>query len=368
MVQLASGDQLFIQSYQFKGENPGKKVYLQSNLHGAEISGNAVIQDLINFLITLDKTQLTGEILLVPVCNPLGVNQRSHYFSSGRYNLYDGKDWNRIFWDYEKTGADISQFAQDNQDLEQDEIQAKYRQTILNQFYQLAKLIRSYPGVSYNNYYRYQLQNLALDADYLIDLHSSTNNALDYLYCFHSREASANAFLLDTGILMNDYDGDAFDEAFMKPWLALENELAKLGKNIRFEIESWTLELGSGLEMNPESVQKGIRGIKNYLVTKGLLSIKDFPLASNPNHQIHLTPKHKIQRYHSPGGGMIEFYVKLGETIYKNQKLYTILSFNKIGELPQIREIFAEGDGLIFDITKNHSVNQWDYVLGVMPS
>lgn len=368
LIQLASGDQLFIQSYQFTGENPGKKVYLQSNLHGAEISGNAVIQDLINFLITLDKTQLTGEILLVPVCNPLGVNQRSHYFSSGRYNLYDGKDWNRIFWDYEKTGANISQFAQDNQDLEQNEIQAKYRQTILNQFHQLAKLIRSYPGVSYNNYYRYQLQNLALDADYLIDLHSSTNNALDYLYCFHSREASANAFLLDTGILMNDYDGDAFDEAFMKPWLALENELAKLGKNIRFEIESWTLELGSGLEMNPESVQKGIRGIKNYLATKGLLSIKDFPLASNPNHQIHLTPKDKIQRYYSPAGGMIKFYVKLGETIYKNQKLYTILSFNKIGELPQIREVFAEGDGLIFDITKNHSVNQWDYVLGVMPS
>lgn len=367
LIQLASGDQLFIQSYQFTGENQGKKVYLQSNLHGAEIIGNAVIQDLINFLITLDKTQLTGEILLVPVCNPLGVNQRSHYFSSGRYNPYDGKDWNRIFWDYEKTGADISEFAEDYQDLEQDEIQEKYRQTLLNQFHQLAKSIRSSPGVSYNNYYRYQLQNLALDADYVIDLHSSTNNALDYLYCFHSRTESANAFLLDRGILMNDYDGDAFDEAFIKPWLALERELAKLGKNIRFEIESWTLELGSGLEMNPESVQKGIRGIKNYLATKGILSIEDFPLASTPNHQIHLTPKNTIQRYHSPAGGMIEFDVKLGETIHKNQKLYTILSFNKIGELPQTREVLAEEDGLIFDITKNHSVNQWDYVLGVMP-
>lgn len=368
LIQLASGDQLFIQSYQFKGENPGKKVYIQSNLHGAEISGNAVIRDLIQFLMTLDKTQLTGEIFLVPVCNPLGVNQRSHYFSSGRYNFYDGKDWNRIFWDYEKTGANLSQFAQDHQDLEKHEIQEKYRQTILNQFHQLAKPMRSSLGVSYNNYYRYQLQNLALDADYVIDLHSSTHNAIDYLYCFHSREESANAFLLDRGILMNDYDGDAFDEAFMKPWLALERELAKLGKNIRFEIESWTLELGSGLEMNPESVQKGIRGIKNYLATKGLLSIADFPMDSTFHHGINLTPKNIIQRYYSPGGGMIEFYVNLGETIHTNQKLYDIFSFNKNGELPQIREVFAEGDGLIFDITKNHSVNQWDYVLGVMPS
>ncbi|VXD13920.1 hypothetical protein PL8927_270193 [Planktothrix serta PCC 8927] len=64
---------------------------------------------------------------------------------------------------------------------------------------------------------------------------------------------------------------------------------------------------------------------------------------------------------------MIKFYVKLGETIYKNQKLYEILTFNKTGEFPQVQEVFAESDGLIFDITRNHSVNQWDYLLGVMP-
>jgi hypothetical protein len=34
---------------------------------------------------------------------------------------------------------------------------------------------------------------------------------------------------------MNEYDGDAFDEAFMKPWLALEKKLAQLGKTIQFD-------------------------------------------------------------------------------------------------------------------------------------
>ncbi|MFM6402448.1 MAG: succinylglutamate desuccinylase, partial [Planktothrix sp.] len=51
LVKLASGDQLGLQVYQFNGSKPGKKAYLQSNLHGAEISGNAVIQELIQFLI-----------------------------------------------------------------------------------------------------------------------------------------------------------------------------------------------------------------------------------------------------------------------------------------------------------------------------
>ena len=67
LFQLASGDFLSLQIYKFFGAKSGKKVYIQSNLHGAEIVGNAVISQLIDFLITLDNTQLTGEIWLVPV-------------------------------------------------------------------------------------------------------------------------------------------------------------------------------------------------------------------------------------------------------------------------------------------------------------
>ncbi len=368
LIKLASGDQLGLQVYQFKGSKPGKKAYLQSNLHGAEISGNAVIQELIQFLMSLDSEQLTGEIWLVPVCNPVGVNQRSHYFSSGRYDPYNGKDWNRIFWDYEKTGANISQFAQEHQHLEIQEIQTQYRQLILNQFHQLSESITSPLGVTYDQYYRYQLQSLSLDADYLIYLHSATNDSIDYLYCFQGREESAKAFLLDYGILLKDvYDGDAFDEALIKPWLALEREFQKLGNHIQFEIEAWTLELGSGLEMNPESVEKGVRGIKNYLASKEMLSINHFPLSQTQNHKIILKLKNQLEYYYSTTGGMLKFDVKSGEKVKKNQKIYEILTFNKTGELPQIQEFFAQSDGIILDLAKNHSVNQCNYVLGLMP-
>jgi uncharacterized protein len=67
---LASGDRLFIQVYKFIGSQPGKKAYLQSNLHGAEIVGNVIIHQLIEFLNTLDASQLAGEIWLLPACNP----------------------------------------------------------------------------------------------------------------------------------------------------------------------------------------------------------------------------------------------------------------------------------------------------------
>lgn len=71
LLHLTSGDHLSLQVYKFIGSKPGKKVYLQSNRHGAEIVGNAVIHQLIEFLMTVNDTDLIGEIWLVPVCNPL---------------------------------------------------------------------------------------------------------------------------------------------------------------------------------------------------------------------------------------------------------------------------------------------------------
>ncbi|MBD1895719.1 succinylglutamate desuccinylase/aspartoacylase family protein [Coleofasciculus sp. FACHB-129] len=363
--QLASGERLSIQVYKFIGANPGKKAYLQANLHGAEIVGNAVIHQLIEFLITLNDTQLNGEIWLVPVCNPISTNQRTHYFSTGRYNIFDGKDWNRIFWDYEKECEDLEEFAKSHINFETDAIEIEYYKRIKNSFDKLLEKIKSPSGAPFNERYRYQLQSLSLDADYVIDIHSSSNQAVDYLYGFHRREESAKYFLLDHEILLNEYDGDAFDEAFLKPWLALENQLETLGKSIVFDKESWTLELGSGMQMNPESVGKGVQGIKNYLAQKGILSIPEFPLPQTAFHKVTFISKSNLKKYYAPSGGMIQSRVKLGASIEAGERLYQIISFNK-EELPKLIDVCAETAGLVFDISTNHAVNEGEYVLSVM--
>ncbi|WP_254565776.1 succinylglutamate desuccinylase/aspartoacylase family protein [Oscillatoria sp. HE19RPO] len=365
IVQLASGDRLFIQVYKFIGDNPGPKAYIQSNLHGAEIAGNAVIHQLIEFLQGVDDSQIHGEIWLVPVCNPLGINQRSQHFSSGRYHSYDGKDWNRIFWDYEKETTDIQEFATSQINLNPEEIEKKYRKIILKKFHQLQKDINAASGVPFVEQYRYQLQSLSLDANYVIDCHSSTNQGLDYLYYFNSREESSKAFLLDYAILMTEYDGDAFDEAGMKPWLALENSFAKQGKPIQFDVESWTLELGTGMQMNPQSVAKGVRGIQNYLAQKGMLNIPGFPLPETAFHSVLFIAKDRIRKYYATAGGMIQNRLPLGTVVKKGDCLYQLLSFNKTGELPQIIDIPAVEPGLIADVSSNYSANQGDYVLTI---
>jgi predicted deacylase len=364
LLKLSSGDILCLQVYKFIGKQPGKKAYIQANLHGAEIVGNEVIYQLIDFLMTLDESQIKGEICLVPVCNPLGTNQRSHFFSTGRFNSYDGQNWNRIFWDHEKEFNDLETFARHQIENEIETIRNNYLTRIKIAWQQESNKIEQPSSVSWNEQYRYQLQSLCLDANYAIDIHSSSNQAIDYLYCFQERQESAKYFLLDYGILIDEYDGNSFDEAFLKPWLALEKKLAQLGKKVTFDLESWTLELGSGMQMNPDSVIKGVRGIKNYLTYQGIIQIpKNHSLQKA---EINLVKKSQIQDYYAPTGGMIRARVPLGSRIKKGQKLYQILSFNKQTELPTIIEICAENDGLVFDVATNQAVNQGEYVLGMM--
>jgi hypothetical protein len=119
------------------------------------------------------------------------------------------------------------------------------------------------------------------------------------------------------------------------------------------------------MQMNPESVEKGIQGIKNYLAQKGVLSIPDFPLPQTASHKVTFVSKSTLKKYYAPSGGMIQSRVKLGASIEAGERLYQILSFNK-EELPKLIDIYAENAGLVFDISTNHAVNEGEYVLSVM--
>ncbi|MBN3907614.1 MAG: succinylglutamate desuccinylase/aspartoacylase family protein [Nostoc sp. NMS1] len=363
--QMASGDRLYLQLYKFIGAQPGKKVYIQSNLHGAEIAGNAVIYQLIEFLLKINDTDLTGEIWLVPVCNPMGTNERAHHFSPGRYCIYEAKDWNRIFWDYEKEADDLVVFTKSQLHSDLKVIRQNYLTLIKQKFAKLLEKINSSSGVPYTEIFSSKLQNLSLDADYLIDLHSSTNQALDYVYYFRNREDSAKYFLLDFGILLDKYDGDAFDEAFIKPWLALEACFKELGKEIKFDVEAWTLELGTGMQMNPDSVAKGVRGVKNYLLQKGVLQIPDFS-DDTKTYEMTFASSSNRKKYYAIAGGMIQSRIALGSTVKAGQKLYQILSFNKEGQLPSVIDVYAQQDGLVYDVATNQAVNEGEFVLGVV--
>lgn len=364
LQQLYSGDRLALQAYKFRG-HPGPKAYIQANLHGAEIVGNAVIFRLIEWLETLEPSILHGELWLVPACNPMGANQRTHFFSTGRYNSYDGRDWNRIFWDYEKEATHLDAYARARLRWPPERLRTDYLEQIRTAFARQQDAARQASFVPFHQLYRLRLQELCLDADYVIDIHSSSNHCLDYLYCFSGREDNAPWFGLELGLQMTEYDGQAFDEAFLKPWLALERTLAQHGRSLKFDLEAWTLELGCGMQVIPASLQKGIRGIKNYLAAKNLLRLPELP---NPADKpaMRFFSRHQLRKYFAPAGGTIVERLPLGKPVTPGDRLYQLLTYDRTAGAPRAIDIHTERQGLVFDLATNQAANQGEYVLSVI--
>lgn len=369
LMQMASGDQLSLQIYKFHGETSGKKAYVQANLHGAEIAGNAVIYQLIQWLMTLESSQLVGEIWLVPLCNPLGVNARTHHFATGRYSYAEGHDWNRIFWDYEKNGAVFP--SEGDPDGDPEKITVAFRQNILKSYAAEKARLSQNQGLPLHLLYRTQLQSLAIDADYLIDLHTSSNQGLTYLYYFKGRDAGAKLFDLDFGILLDAYDGDAFDEAFIKPWIALEDHCAQQGRPLKCDIEAYTLEIGTGMKVDPGATAKSLRGLQNYLIQKGLIQA-DLPSFQNgvlegysPTMPLY-SCQNQVQKYYATAGGVIQQRVKPGDRVQVGDVLYQLLSFNKTENLPKVIDIRSNHSGFIYDVSTCEVMNQGEYVLGMI--
>jgi predicted deacylase len=88
-----SGNPIDIVSYTLTAGTKGKRVYIQSGMHGGEIT-YWLQHRLFNFL----KEHLkSGEIVLVPFANPAAWEQRSYFYTHGKFDLYDGKDFNYNF-------------------------------------------------------------------------------------------------------------------------------------------------------------------------------------------------------------------------------------------------------------------------------
>jgi len=82
--EMASGAKLTVPVYSFESQQicPQLKipnVYIQANMHGAEVQGNAVIFQLLELLKNCD---IRSNITLVPNANPVACNHKNGEYSN----------------------------------------------------------------------------------------------------------------------------------------------------------------------------------------------------------------------------------------------------------------------------------------------
>ena len=95
-LSVSSGTQRELVSLHFGSAEHGKKVYIQASLHADEVPGMLVSHYLRQTLAELEASgQISAEIVLVPIANPIGLAQEVYGSAIGRFDLSNGINFNR---------------------------------------------------------------------------------------------------------------------------------------------------------------------------------------------------------------------------------------------------------------------------------
>lgn len=323
--EMASGAALTVPVYRIKGQSNAPSVYIQANMHGAEVQGNAVIFQLLELL---KNTEINGDITLVPYANPVGCNHKNGEYTLGRFDPITGVNWNRM---YHFDASLIKPFVQTCIGKDNATIEANFKKVMIDSIEK--KLDHNIYGLTTGQRIAYQLQQLAHQADLVLDLHTGPISS-KHLYCPEYAQASAHYFNIPHTLLIpNEFDG-ALDEATFCPWWHLQQAFADLG--IEFSInssqitkESFTVELGSQEQIDLDVALEDAKSILSYLQYKGVINTQCYIPEKITRYACYLKD---YKAYYSPMGGMVDYLAAFGEPLAPGAPLARILRMDNYGD------------------------------------
>lgn len=320
VAQNASGRNLNVPVYRFIGQTPGPKVYIQSSIHGAEVQGNVVIYHLIQ---QLKQAEIQGEIILIPNCNPVGSNLKSGEYTLGRFDPVNGQNWNRAYYYDEQLIADFVENVTPEDDIQQ--IKSDFRQHIKQGIDDV--LARPW-GVGLAEQLNLKLQRFAFDADIVIDLHNGPVSTR-HIYVPEYAKESARYFNIPHVILIPNKFAGALDEATFCPWWTLQQQLQQKypQRGWNFDVEAFTVEMGSQEVIDFTSGEYDARGIVSYLSYKHCFSE---PLAQPDDISRYAVELKDYKVLFSQQGGIVEYLAKPGEHIQQGQTLAKVLNVDEL--------------------------------------
>lgn len=323
--EMASGAALTVPVYRIKGRTDAPSVYIQANMHGAEVQGNAVIFQLLELL---KNTKINGDITLVPYANPVGCNHKNGEYTLGRFDPITGVNWNRM---YHFDESIIKPFVRECIGKTNPVIEANFKKLMIESIEE--KLNHNIYGLTTGQRIAYQLQRLAHQADYVLDLHTGPISS-KHLYCPEYAQESAQYFdIPHTLFIPNDFDG-ALDEATFCPWWSLQDAFAELG--IEFSIssasinkESFTVELGSQEQIDLDVALEDAKSIMNYLQHKNVITTTGYLPKTMTRYGCYLK---NYKAFYSPMGGMVDYLAEFGQPLAAGEPLARILRMDNYGD------------------------------------
>jgi hypothetical protein len=302
--------QLRVFSFGDPGARP--KAYLQAGLHADEPAGMIILRELCKLLAAAEEAgEIKGEIVVVPMANPLGVDQSLNSAVMGRFELRTGANFNRSWPDLATGLADsvrkrIGKEAQDNVELVRRELRRR---------------IAALPPGSPITAQRIALARRAYDADLVVDLHCD-DEALSYMMAPDELWDEAKRFAADVGVHSLQPGGDTngahcFDECFFEPWRALHKEF---GASVPLACHAFTFEMGGVLDVDPKQAARHAQGFFRYLRRIGCIA------GVAPRHRPNgLNEFRAFEMLDSPAGGLLLYRQQLGDWVSPGDVLAEIV-------------------------------------------
>ena len=297
--------------------NP-RKVYIQASLHADEIPGMLVAQHLRSQLAALELAgKIPGEIVLVPVANPLGLAQSMLGLPFGRFDLSTGVNFNRGYLNLVpqlktelagKLGPDARKNVQ---------LVRHTAQQLLSQWQ---------PRIE-TDFLKRTLQGLALDADIVLDLHCD-NEAVMHLYTgtpLAERVAPLSCLLRAEAVLLSrESGGDPFDETCSRLWWELAEHF---GTALPLPLSCFavTVELRGQTEVSHALAQQDAQSLIDFLVHEGHIERENQEIAALPAARCQPTPLEGVEPLYAPHAGIVVFHKTVGEAVLAGETIAEII-------------------------------------------
>jgi predicted deacylase len=302
-------------SFHYGETGRSEKIYLQASLHADELPGMLVLHHLKRLLAQAElRGDLLGEVVVIPVANPIGLSQRLLYDQLGRFDANSGENFNRRYPDFVALiGQDVAKRLNANADANKRAI----RQMMID------SLARQAPTTELDSLRR-TLVRLAVDADVVLDLHCD-NEAVVHMYTeapYLEQATPLFRYLEAEAVLIARGSGAAsFDEALSGPWWQLA-ELHGPTYPIPLACLSATVELRGKSDVYHEQASVDAARLFAFMQHRGVIAGTPPAL---PTARCEPTPLAGSETLRAPHAGVIAYFKNVGTMVAAGEVVAEII-------------------------------------------
>jgi uncharacterized protein len=309
------GTQRRLRSRHFGRVQSGRKAYIQASLHADEVPPMLVAQALAARLEQLEQGgHIAGEVVLVPMANPIGLSQEIQGSAFGRFALASGKNFNR---DFRSLADDLVPRIEHRLGMDP----AANTRVVRDASRQL---LQEWEPADEAEALKRLLQTLAVDADLVLDMHCDLEAAVHLYTGTPQVEAfrplagylGAQAFLTS-----DSSTGTPFEEAASRFWAKLADHFDGRFPINKLACLAATLELRGQGEVSRELAERDATAIVDFLRVTGHVDGEPAP-APVPCKD---TPLEGVQPVTAKASGIVVFDKAPGDWVVTGERVAEIV-------------------------------------------